>query len=47
MEIGGLSGKIKEFTGQLVREMVESDHQQAQKDQVITSAGYRVCNGYE
>ena len=31
----------------LVREMVESDLQQAQKDQVITSAGYRVCNGYE
>ena len=31
----------------LVREMVESDLEQAKKDQVITSAGYRVCNGYE
>jgi len=31
----------------LVREMVESDLEQAQKDQVITSAGYSVFNGYE
>jgi GDPmannose 4,6-dehydratase len=31
----------------LVREMVECDLQQARKDQVITSAGYSVCNGYE
>lgn len=31
----------------LVREMVESDLEQAQKYQVITSAGYRVCKGFE
>ena len=31
----------------LVKEMVESDLQKAEKDQVVASAGYRVCNGYE